>query len=49
MMVLIGSLRYRLYDIDRIINRTLVCGSLTATLVALYVGAIPEPGEQAGS
>jgi hypothetical protein len=29
-------LNYRLYDIDLIINRTLVYGSLTATLVALY-------------
>jgi hypothetical protein len=28
--------RYRLYDIDIIINRTLVYGSLTAMLVALY-------------
>src|SRR5215217_97210 len=36
----IAVLRYRLYNIDRIINRTLVYGSLTATLVALYLGGI---------
>jgi hypothetical protein len=33
-------LRYRLYNIDLLINRTLVYGSLTAVLVALYFGAI---------
>ena len=36
----IAILRYRLYEIDLIINRTLVYGSLTAMLVALYFGGI---------
>ena len=36
----IAILRYRLYDIDRIINRTIVYAALTAVLVALYFGAI---------
>jgi hypothetical protein len=33
-------LKYRLYDIGLLINRTLVYGALTATLVAVYVGSI---------
>jgi hypothetical protein len=33
-------LRYRLYAIDIIINRTLVYGSLTAMLVAIYFGGV---------
>ena len=32
----IAILRYKLYEIDTLINRTLVYGSLTATLVLLY-------------
>jgi hypothetical protein len=36
----IAILRYHLYDIDLLINRTLVYGSLTAMLVALYLGTI---------
>jgi hypothetical protein len=44
----IAILRYRLYDIDRIINRTLVYGLLTAILGLVYAGAVLVLGQVFG-
>jgi hypothetical protein len=44
----IAILRYRLYEIDRLINRTLVYGLLTALLAGLYAGAVLVLGQLFG-
>jgi hypothetical protein len=44
----IAVLRYRLYDTDRLINRTLVYGLLTAVLAGIYAGAVLVLGQVFG-
>jgi hypothetical protein len=44
----IAVLRYRLYDIDRLINRTLVYGLLTVLLAGIYAGAVLVLGQLFG-
>jgi hypothetical protein len=44
----IGILRYRLWDIDRLVNRTLVYGLLTALLGTVYVGLVLALGQLFG-
>jgi hypothetical protein len=44
----IAILRYRLYDIDRLINRTLVYGLLTAILGAVYAAIVLVLGQLFG-
>jgi hypothetical protein len=46
--VLVAMFKYRLYDIDRLINRTLVYGMLTAILGLVYAGAVLVLGEVFG-
>jgi hypothetical protein len=44
----IAILRYRLYDIDRLINRTLVYGLLTALLGGVYAAVVLVLGQLFG-
>jgi hypothetical protein len=41
-------LKYRLYEIDRLINRTLVYGLVTAVLAAVYAGLVLSIGQLSG-
>jgi hypothetical protein len=46
--VAVAILRHRLYDIDRLINRTLVYGLLTVLLAGVYAGAVLILGQMFG-
>jgi hypothetical protein len=46
--IAVAVLRYRLYELDRIINRTLVYGLLTALLGGTYAGLVLVLGQLLG-
>ena len=46
--VSVAVLRYRLYDIDVVVNRSLVYGGLTGGLIGIYVAIVTVVGSVAG-
>jgi hypothetical protein len=46
--VAVAILRHRLYDVDRVINRTLVYGLLTTVLAGIYAGVVLVLGQLFG-
>lgn len=40
LMLFLGLIRYRLWDIDRVVNRTLVYGIVTGILLSAYLGVV---------
>ncbi len=47
--IAIAILKYRLYDIDLVINKSLVLGSLAVFITAVYVGIVVGIGSAVGS
>ncbi|HET9847045.1 MAG TPA: histidine kinase [Candidatus Dormibacteraeota bacterium] len=45
----VGIVRYRLWDIDRIVSRTIVYGALAAFVTAVYIGLVVGVGNLIGT
>ena len=47
--VMVGIIRYRLWDVDQLISRTLVYGALAAVISLLYIGVVVVIGNLIGA